>query len=208
MNYNISNILLSELLDNGKFNFDYTKLINSIKSSPLPNFNYISIAYCPNNIYTPFAYVSMISTLSSKSTSTYISFYIITSTLFSKSNMDFINSLDYTMFVKAFIIGGLLCVFAQILIDKTKLTPARILVLYVTLGSYISTYLNAGAHSDFDRQETLPVFFANHPEFSEDMYGILYKEGRDLTWLKLPDTISTDAYVTTAYSNYGELNNL
>ena len=79
-------------------------------------------------------------------------------------------------------------------------------VLYVTLGSYISTYLNAGAHSDFDRNETLPVFFANHPEFSEDMYGILYKEGRDLTWLKLPDTISTDAYVTTAYSNYGELN--
>ena len=91
--YLIKSKILSELLDNGKFNFDYTKLINSIKSSPLPNFNYISIAYCPNNIYTPFAYVSMISTLSSKSTSTYISFYIITSTHFSKSNMDFINSL-------------------------------------------------------------------------------------------------------------------
>ena len=74
--YLIKSKILSELLDNGKFNFDYTKLINSIKSSPLPNFNYISIAYCPNNNYTPFVYVSMISTLSSKSTSTYISFYI------------------------------------------------------------------------------------------------------------------------------------
>lgn len=34
----------------------------------------------------------------------------------------------------AFIVGGLLCVIAQILIDKTKLTPARILVTYVVSG--------------------------------------------------------------------------
>ena len=39
--------------------------------------------------------------------------------------------LDY---VKAFIIGGLICVVGQILIDRTKLTPAKILVLFVTLG--------------------------------------------------------------------------
>lgn len=45
---------------------------------------------------------------------------------------DFINSLDYMMFLKAFVVGGILCIIAQILIDKTKLTPARILVLYVT----------------------------------------------------------------------------
>ncbi|MCI9273393.1 MAG: stage V sporulation protein AE [Clostridiales bacterium] len=37
-------------------------------------------------------------------------------------------------YVKAFIIGGLICVVGQILIDRTKLTPARILVLFVTLG--------------------------------------------------------------------------
>lgn len=36
--------------------------------------------------------------------------------------------------LKAFLIGGLFCVVAQILIDKTALTPARILVLYVSLG--------------------------------------------------------------------------
>ena len=34
----------------------------------------------------------------------------------------------------AFLVGGLFCVVAQILIDKTKLTPARILVIYVTSG--------------------------------------------------------------------------
>ena len=37
-------------------------------------------------------------------------------------------------FVKAFLVGGLLCMIGQILIDKTKLTPARILVSYVVIG--------------------------------------------------------------------------
>ena len=37
-------------------------------------------------------------------------------------------------FLKAFVIGGLLCVIGQILIDKTKLTPARILSAYVVAG--------------------------------------------------------------------------
>ncbi|MBQ5969739.1 MAG: SpoVA/SpoVAEb family sporulation membrane protein [Clostridia bacterium] len=35
---------------------------------------------------------------------------------------------------KAFLVGGLLCAVGQVLIDKTKLTPARILVLYVVAG--------------------------------------------------------------------------
>lgn len=38
------------------------------------------------------------------------------------------------MFLKAFIVGGIICVIGQILIDKTKLTPGRILVLYVVAG--------------------------------------------------------------------------
>ena len=36
----------------------------------------------------------------------------------------------------AFIVGGVLCALAQVLIDKTTLTPARILVAYVVLGLY------------------------------------------------------------------------
>ncbi len=40
-------------------------------------------------------------------------------------------------FVRAFLVGGALCVIAQILIDKTKLTPARILVLYVVAGVFL-----------------------------------------------------------------------
>lgn len=54
----------------------------------------------------------------------------------------------------AFIVGGLLCVIAQILIDKTKLTPARILVSYVVAGvildgcgiyKYLIDFAGAGA---------------------------------------------------------------
>lgn len=37
-------------------------------------------------------------------------------------------------YLYAFIVGGLFCVIGQILIDKTKLTPARILVSYVVIG--------------------------------------------------------------------------
>lgn len=43
-------------------------------------------------------------------------------------------NIDWTMVLKAFMVGGLLCVIAQIFIDKTKFTPARILVAYVTIG--------------------------------------------------------------------------
>lgn len=37
-------------------------------------------------------------------------------------------------YLRAFLVGGGLCVIAQILIDKTKMTPARILVAYVVAG--------------------------------------------------------------------------
>ena len=37
-------------------------------------------------------------------------------------------------YFKAFLIGGLFCLVGQILIDKTRLTPARILVSYVVIG--------------------------------------------------------------------------
>lgn len=37
-------------------------------------------------------------------------------------------------FLKAFLIGGLICVIGQLLIDYTKLTPARILVSFVVIG--------------------------------------------------------------------------
>ena len=40
-------------------------------------------------------------------------------------------------YLKAFFVGGLLCLIGQILIDKTKLTPARIRVSYVVIGVFL-----------------------------------------------------------------------
>ena len=42
--------------------------------------------------------------------------------------------MDWMMLLKAFVVGGLICVVGQLLIDYTAMTPARILVLFVTLG--------------------------------------------------------------------------
>ena len=57
-------------------------------------------------------------------------------------------------YIKAFIVGCIICVIGQILVDKTKLTPARILVSYVVIGvfleligvySYLVEFAGAGA---------------------------------------------------------------
>lgn len=50
---------------------------------------------------------------------------------------DFFNSIDPTQYIWCFIVGGFICIIAQILIDKTKITPARVLVLYVTIGAIL-----------------------------------------------------------------------
>jgi len=41
-------------------------------------------------------------------------------------------------YVNAFIVGGIICVIGQIIINKTKLTPAHVLVLFVTLGAALT----------------------------------------------------------------------
>lgn len=41
-------------------------------------------------------------------------------------------------YLKAFLVGGIFCLIGQILIDKTKLTPARILTSYVVAGVLLS----------------------------------------------------------------------
>ena len=62
--------------------------------------------------------------------------------------------MDWMSLLKAFVVGGLICIIGQILIDKTKLTPARILVIFVTTGAilgglglykYVVDFAGAGA---------------------------------------------------------------
>ena len=69
-------------------------------------------------------------------------------------DIDWANVFEISSLLKCFIVGGLICVIGQILIDKTKLTPARILVIFVTTGAilgglgiyqYLVDFAGAGA---------------------------------------------------------------
>ncbi len=69
-------------------------------------------------------------------------------------DIDWTNVFEISSLLKCFIVGGLICVIGQILIDKTKLTPARILVIFVTTGAilgglgiyqYLVDFAGAGA---------------------------------------------------------------
>ncbi len=46
----------------------------------------------------------------------------------------------FLTYLKAFVVGGLFCVVGQVLIDRTKLTPARILVGFVVAGVVLSAF--------------------------------------------------------------------
>ena len=69
-------------------------------------------------------------------------------------NIDWMNVFNWMSLLKCFVVGGIICVIGQILIDKTKLTPARILVIFVTTGAilgglgiykYLVDFAGAGA---------------------------------------------------------------
>lgn len=52
-------------------------------------------------------------------------------------NINWANIFDWIQILKCFLVGGTICLIGQILIDKTKLTPARILVIFVTTGAVL-----------------------------------------------------------------------
>ena len=69
-------------------------------------------------------------------------------------DINWTNIFDVYSLLKCFIVAGIICVIGQILIDKTKLTPARILVIFVTTGAilgglgiykYLVDFAGAGA---------------------------------------------------------------
>ena len=69
-------------------------------------------------------------------------------------DINWANVFDWVTLLKCFITGGIICIIGQILIDKTKLTPARILVIFVTTGcilgglgiyKYLVDFAGAGA---------------------------------------------------------------
>ena len=56
--------------------------------------------------------------------------------------------MDWIKLLNSFWVGGLFCALAQILIDKTNLTPARIMVSYVVAGVVLKNTLKAAVLKD------------------------------------------------------------
>lgn len=86
------------------------------------------------------------------------------------------------MFLKylyAFLVGGIICAIGQVLIDKTKLTSARILVLFVTLGAVLGALGIYQKIVDFGGAgATIPLTGSGHTltkgAFKDvDQYGLL-----------------------------------
>ena len=52
-------------------------------------------------------------------------------------DINWANVFEVSSLLKCFIVAGIICIIGQILIDKTKLTPAKILVIFVTTGAIL-----------------------------------------------------------------------
>jgi stage V sporulation protein AE len=82
-------------------------------------------------------------------------------------------------YLNAFLIGGLLCALAQILIDKTKLTPARIVVIYVCGGilltalGFYDTLVDVGGAGATVPLTGFGYSLAKGVEQAVDSYGLL-----------------------------------
>ena len=63
------------------------------------------------------------------------------------------------MYLKAFLVGGVICALSQVLIDRTRLTPARILSAYVVLGVLL-TGLGVWGPTIFQRGNPVPYLAA------------------------------------------------
>lgn len=88
--YLIKTKILRDIIDNDISFQNFDNLFSYIIDKQEPKLNYISVGFCPNNYYTPYTYVAMISILNSKFYSTYISFYLIIPEDFTQNNIDFL----------------------------------------------------------------------------------------------------------------------
>jgi hypothetical protein len=78
-------------------------------------------------------------------------------------------------YIKAFAVGGAFCLIGQILIDKTKLTPARILVSYVVIGVILG---GIGIYKPLtDSLGKFNLFFYCDKFFPTDLLQILVQRG-------------------------------
>ena len=99
---------IKSLIDKELYFNNNQNIINYLEFFSKPVLNYISIVLCPDNYYTAYTYVAMMSILFSKFYFTYISFYLVINDDFEKNNMNFLYSLyeQYDYFNITFINVG------------------------------------------------------------------------------------------------------
>ena len=85
--------ILKDLNDNGNEFTSINNILDSIKPIQNMKINYIHISLCPDNAFTNLAYVTMTSILDSKSTNTFILFYLIIPDNFDNHNIKFMETL-------------------------------------------------------------------------------------------------------------------
>ena len=85
--------VIKSLIDEELYFKNIKNFINYLEFFSKPFLNYISIVLCPDNYYTAYTYVAMMSILFSKFYFTYISFYLVVNYDFEKNNMNFLYSL-------------------------------------------------------------------------------------------------------------------
>ena len=91
------------------------------------------------------------------------------------------------MYIKAFAVGGLFCLIGEILILKTKLTPARILVCYITAGVILSAVGLYGPIAQFaGAGATVPLTGFGHVLSPDAFYADYSYLRLSITRLALP----------------------
>ena len=98
--YLIKEKIIKDIIDQDLIFDNINDIINYINQLPNPNVNYINVALCPDNYYTPYTYVAMLSILTTKYYYTYLSFYLVIGEDFETKNKDFLLSLydQYDLF--------------------------------------------------------------------------------------------------------------
>ena len=103
--YLLRSKFLKDFTDKGREFDSINEIIDAYNSITIPQFNYIHIALCPDNLFTKLAYVAMTSILTSKNINSFICFHLVISSDFEQKNKEFLNSLheQYLYFNISFI---------------------------------------------------------------------------------------------------------
>ena len=171
--YLIKSKIVRDVIDRDLSFQNVSDFINYILPLPESPLNYVSIALSPDNYYSSYTYVSMLSILNSKNYLTYISFYLIITEDFEQKSIDFLNSLydQFDLFNITFLkmdkrydvayISRYLTKQTYYRFSIGKLIPYLNRIIYLDTDTIVYNDLNEFYNLNFNRKIILgqPTFF-------------------------------------------------